>query len=239
MKINSPNKKLSFFLALSVSFHLLVILFLIISKGLPYLLKKDKKLLIQNAIRIDDIDLPDLPSKLKAEKAKQKTVLVKKKKPIQKKRKKNTVKKKKKEKNTKEKYSEKKEKDSKNTNTGKNEQLNKGNKLSQGTKEGTESLTAQQLSEISIYASQIDSQIRTQWNLPKYLTDKNLTSQVEIRINRQGHIIYKKTLVSSGNDSFDSSVLKAIANAEPYPEPPANIQNAIKDGIVLTLSSRN
>ena len=98
MNINFTNKTFSFFLFLSLSFHLLVILFLIVSKGLPHLLKKDKNLLIQNAIRVDAIGLPDLPSKTKIKKEKRKTVIIQKPKPKKEKRKATPIQKLKKEK---------------------------------------------------------------------------------------------------------------------------------------------
>ncbi|MCZ0931923.1 MAG: energy transducer TonB [Oligoflexia bacterium] len=240
MKINFTNKTFSFFLVLSLSFHLIVILFLIVSKSLPHLFKKDKNLLIQNTIRIDTIGLPDLPSKPKAKKEKRKTALIKKpkknKEKIKKKRKEKQAQARKKEK-LKENQAQKNREEK--TSSAKNDKLNKGNKLSKGTKDGKENLTAQQLSEISIYANQIDRQIRAQWSLPKYLTDKKLTAQVEIKINKQGHITYKQILISSGNDLFDSFVLKAIENSEPYPPPPPGIQKFIKNGIAFGLSSRN
>ena len=207
---------------------------LIVSKSLPNLFKQNKSLVIRNSIQIDSIGLPDLPSKSKAKKKKIKAVSIQaKKKQSQNKKKEKAVKK--------PKQKEKKEKstDSKNNSPAKNDKLNKGNKLSKGSKEGKPNLTAQELSEISLYANQIDSQIREQWRLPKYLTDTNLTAQVEIKINKLGRLIYKQILISSGNELFDSFVLKAIDSAEPYPAPSADIESFIKGGIVLTLYSRD
>ena len=235
MKINFKNKTFSFFLVLSLSFHFLVILALIASKSLPNLFKKDKNLLIQNTIRIDTIGLPDLPSKPKVKKTKQKAVLVKKAKKNKEKKKKEKQAQKKK----KEKRSQAQKNMKKNTSPSKNEQLNKGNKLSQGTKIGKETLTAQQISVGNIYINQVINQISAQWNLPKYLTDKNLSTQVVIKINKQGHVIDTQILISSGNELFDSLVLKAIENSGPYPAPPADIQKLIKDGIVPTFNSKN
>ena len=119
----------------------------------------------------------------------------------------------------------------------KEDKLNKGNKLSEGTKDGKENINPQQLSKITGYVKQMDSQISSQWKLPKYLTNKNLTAQVEIKINNLGQIIHKQILISSGNELFDSFALKAIVNAEPYPEPSSEIQSFIKNGVVLSLSS--
>ena len=235
MKINFSNKTFSFFLILSLSFHFIVILFFILSKSLPNPFKKNKNILIQNSIRIDSIGLPDLPSKPKAKaKPKVKTVAI----PKKQKEKKEPVKKKKNNKKSdKQTKKQKTNQEKKNTNSTKNEELKKGNKLSQGTKEGKENLTSQQLSKITLYANHILSQTRTQWKLPNYLINKNLTAQVEIKINELGRIDSKNILISSNNKTFDDFVLEAITNAEPYPKPPADIQSFIKGGIVLNLSS--
>ena len=223
MKINFTNKPFSFFLILSLFFHLIVILFFIGSKSFPQLFKKDRELLIQNAIRVDSIGLPDFQEKQKPKKETPSPAIQKRKK----KKPADPKKKKEKRKNTK---SEK----SKNT-----PPLNKGNKLSKGTQSGQGAPSTQQLSEIQAYMSQVDSQIRNQWIPEKHLTDKRFTAQIEIKINEQGQIIYKRILVSSGNELFDSFALKAIENAEPYPAPPSSIQTFIKDGIVIKLSSRD
>ena len=88
--------------------------------------------------------------------------------------------------------------------------------------------------------NQVIHQIKIKWDtLPKYLADKNLTAQVEIKINEQGQIIYNQTLISSGNKEFDDFVLKAIEDSGPYPPPPVDIQSLIKGGIVSTLNSKN
>ena len=233
MKINFTNNSFSFFLSFSILFHIILILCFIGSKSLPKLFKKDKTLLIEGAIRIDTIDLPDLPSKSKEKQKRKKSISIQKdKKAIEKK-------KKRKKENQIQKNKVEKEIHSKTKPYTKRKELNKGNKLSKGTREEGKSLTQQQLSEINLYVNQIDSQIRTQWNLPKYLTDKNLTAQVEVQINKQGQIIYNQILISSGNELFDGLVLKAIKNSAPYPAPPPNIQSFIKDGIVFKLSSKN
>ncbi|MCY4321117.1 MAG: energy transducer TonB [Bdellovibrionaceae bacterium] len=209
---------------------------------MPFLVKKDKKLLIQNSIQIDKIGLPDPISKVKVKKQKSKTVIVPKKK---KKSKTKSIKKSLKKKTApKDNKLSKKTEDKKETLAPDKEPLKKktalkGNKLSKGTEDGKEILTTEQLSTISLYANQVLSQVRRQWNLPAYLTNQSLSAQVEIRINKRGQIIDKQILKESNNKQFDSFVLKAIEGAEPFPSPPKDVQKIIKNGIVLTLSSRN
>ena len=243
------NNSFQFFLTLSLLFHLGIIIVFVFSKALPNWIKKEKKVLIQSSIRVDTIALPDLPSTKKIKAKKQKTVLVKeKKKEKQEKKKRKARKEKKTKKERKEKKIQKQQEkenlsktELKNENSSKkSDKLKKGNKISKGTGKGKETLSDQQLEGVHIYMNQVIHQIKIRWeSLPKYLADKNLTAQVEIKINEKGQIIYKKTLISSGNEEFDSFVLQAIEDSGPYPPPPLDIQDLIKGGIVSTLNSKD
>ena len=92
---------------------------------------------------------------------------------------------------------------------------------------------------INQYLTNVTDKIKLNWNLPKYLTELNLTAQIEIQINDRGKMIYKQMLVSSNNDLFDSYVLKATENSAPYPPPPADVKDLLKSGVVLILSSKD
>ena len=109
---------------------------------------------------------------------------------------------------------------------------------SEETNSNSSQLTTEQISEISYYANQISSQIRRNWKLPSYLINKVLTTQVEIKIDSIGRIIYKKIILSSGDDVYDSFVLKAIERASPYPRPFPSVQKIIENGIVLNVPSQ-
>ena len=247
MKKKIIDNSFQFFLALSLVFHFVLIIALVLSKSLPNWLKTEKKTLIQNSIRIDSIGLPDLPADKKIKTTKPKAVLVQKDKKQKKKRQKTKEKKteNKRKKDRKQKKKQEKESrskmDVKNTSSSKeSNELKKGNKISKGTGQGKSALTDQQRSAVHIYMNQVIHQIKIKWdNLPKYLADKNLTAQVEIRINEKGRIIHRDILISSGNIEFDSFVLKAIEDSGPYPPPPADIQSLIKGGIVSTLNSKD
>ena len=98
-------------------------------------------------------------------------------------------------------------------------------------------LNEQEISEISYYANQISNKVKNNWKIPSYLKDKSFSTEVEIKINTQGRIISKKIIRSSGDDFFDSFVLKAVEKGEPYPIPPLPVQKIIADGIVLNFSN--
>ena len=224
-----------FFLLVSFGCHVFFIVFLLSSADLWNLVKKDVTIVTPVSIRVDMVKLPDLYSErgIKKEQKKKPVFLSKTEKP-----------KKKSKKDTKKSKSLKKKEmagaqDKKNRPSGSKKTINKGNQLAEGAKEGKDILNSQQVSEINNYFTVVEEQIKSHWNLPKYLTDIDLTDEIEIKINDRGEMIYKQIIVSSGNDLFDSLVLKAMENAAPYPPPPASVRALIKDGIVFKLSSKN
>ena len=226
------NKDLQKYLLISAGIHLIVFLSLF---NFTSIFKKDVTL---SAVRVDMQALPDLPapkkkiSKKKVAKKKPKVLKVKKKpKPKPKpKPKKETPKVDPKSKESGEDQKEKEEV---------KDQKIKGNQVSEGADEGSEELSSDQLQEINIYAAQVESLIKANWNLPKYLIELDLKSEVEIQINDQGEIIFKKLSESSGDEVFDAYVLKAVESAAPYPIPPSSIQRLLKGGIVFSLNSKD
>ena len=112
-------------------------------------------------------------------------------------------------------------------------------KLAEGAKKGKEVLNSEKMEAINQYLTIVADKIKLNWNLPKYLTELNLTAQIEIQINDGGEMIYKQMLVSSNNDLFDSYVLKATENAAPYPPPQDDVKDLLKGGVVLILSSKD
>ena len=92
---------------------------------------------------------------------------------------------------------------------------------------------------VNIYLTRIIGEIKLNWKLPKYLTDQNYYAQLEVHINNSGKVTGKKIVKTSGNEVFDSRVLKAIETSEPFPPPPKEIQKLIAGGIVFGLSSND
>ena len=237
------NKEFKKYLLISFLIHLSISLSFF--NFIP-LFKKDLRL--DTAVRVDMLDLPDLPSKKKVSKKrkvkkKPKPLPVKKKptKKLEKKKKEEPKVAKKEEKSKDEEFQEEVAQE-----IEKNEELNetedqkrKGNQISEGADEGSNEISEEQLEEINIYASQVESLIRSSWNLPKYLIELDLEAQIEIKISDLGQITFIKLNQSSGNEVFDSHVLKAVESVAPYPIPPFSIQRLLKDGIVFSLNSKN
>ena len=234
MKI-TENKKNSFliFLCISFIFHIFLIALLFISSEFLNFFGEEKQFIPPPSIRIDSIGLPDLPSKKKI-RAKKKPVLPRpsKTKPLPKEKSK---------KNLPEKKPETKNKQSPPSKRVEKEESQKGNQLNkEGVKEGTEGISQEALTASATYTHKIIQKIKSNWNLPNYLTEVSLTTQIELKINPDGSIFYKNIYSSSGNNVFDSYVLKAIENSAPYPSPPKIIKKYIqKEGFVLAVPNRN
>lgn len=84
------------------------------------------------------------------------------------------------------------------------------------------------------YVSQIERNIRNNWSLPEYLANKGLKAQVRIKISDRGVVADIKLLRSSGNPSFDESVLGTVKRSSPLPAPPNRLEILLRnEGIVL------
>lgn len=250
------RSSLRFFLALSFSLHLVLALLVFVFSSAFFFQKK--VLIIENAIQVDSIKLADLkkisssnfkdnsflsPPLLPEKKAIKKVAKPKTRSKITAKTKtKSKVKTPKKERQAKiqqEKNLNKKEPKKTALAENQNETESSGS-LSNSPSDSPSSsqLSEGQISEISYYAGQILRQIRKNWNLPSYLANKDLTTQVEIKIAENGGIIYQKIILSSGNDLYDSFVLKTIEKGSPYLRPSPSVQKIIQNGIVLNVPSQ-
>ncbi len=249
MKIffKTKQKSFSFFLLFSICVHAVVVIFFMGLNNFSLFFKKEN--ITPISIRVDVVGLPDLPAKGKTVKIqKEKPVLLPdkrtkpKKPPSQKK-----LKEKKKDQSledSKQKKELKKVEQTKIQNEKKEDidsekTVNKGNQLTKGAEKGEEVLSSQEMAEINMYLTIVIEQIRANWNLPRYLKDMNLIAEVDIKINDRGEMVYKQIVLSSGNDVFDNWMLKAMENAAPYPPPPDSVQHLIRDGIVVSMSSKN
>ena len=246
MKTNPKKEKKSFFffLVLSFSVHLLTAFLFLSSNYLWSFFREDKFIISPTSIRVDIVALPDLPVKKETAKKQEKPIVL----PIETKKKPETPKKEpEKQKNLKKEEEKHQPQDSQKTKQSEetkseqkmdSEEANKGNQLVKGEKDGEKTSNQEQLSEIRNYMRLVANQTKINWNLPKYLTDIDLKTEIEIKINKKGDVTHKQIVSSSGNDFFDSFVLKAIENSTPYPSPPNSVRNAVQEGIVFSLHSR-
>ena len=243
-------RKLKFrnFLFLSLLVHCAFVL-LLITLDSEWSLFSSKKPFLQQSIRVDVVDLPDImPTQKKTTRTKKshsntrkKTVISKKKKQADKKKvlkkPKKKERKKKSQKKERKKKSQKKEQQNKfpkqeNATPQKNK-IYKGNQISKGSGTSGEAKVR-----TNIYITEITGIIKSYWKIPSYIKDQDLQTELEVKINNQGNITKRKIIKSSGNPIFDLKVLEAIKNAEPFPEPPISSRELIKDGIIFVLNSK-
>lgn len=105
----------------------------------------------------------------------------------------------------------------------------KGNQLSKGT-----SPTGITRMDHQIYLRSIESKVRQNWNVPRWLANASLKTKVRLFIDSFGKVTKTEILLSSENNDFDSSVLRAIQASMPFSAPPDNLVNILSiDGAII------
>jgi len=106
----------------------------------------------------------------------------------------------------------------------------RGNRISKGTSLSAEARTTLEAG----YFEVVLEQVRTHWELPKWLIGQGLSAKVLLQIDSRGIIRSFKFVQSSGNASFDQEVKRALLAASPFPVPPQDISGSlVNDGILL------
>lgn len=105
----------------------------------------------------------------------------------------------------------------------------KGNEISKG-----KSLTGVARLDHQNYLSDLDSHVKSHWNLPQWLANANFKARVLVFVDAKGFVLKKQMTKSSGNPAYDERVMQAVENASPFPPPPSNLVNLFEvDGIEL------
>ena len=122
---------------------------------------------------------------------------------------------------------EKIKQDLKNSDEKKVQKPIKGRVLSAGSKlTGLDQLQSEE------YLSQLDAQIKANWNLPQWMIGKPFKARVWVKIDPSGSVISKKISQSSGNSTYDEYCLAAIEKASPFPRVPEKFSEVYKsDGV--------
>ncbi len=89
------------------------------------------------------------------------------------------------------------------------------------------------------YIQLIKGLIYSNWGVEKSLIkNNNYATDVDIRLDFKGDLVYIKIVRSSKNSYFDTTIIDAIRKSEPFPRPPGNI---LENGYVefrITFDSR-
>ena len=81
------------------------------------------------------------------------------------------------------------------------------------------------------YMRSIQRELRSAWTWHTRRT--NLKAEIEMRVGRDGTIIFAQIAKSSGNREFDKSVMRAIRAVDPFPPPPSEVYDYFKHVILV------
>jgi colicin import membrane protein len=84
------------------------------------------------------------------------------------------------------------------------------------------------------YLAQLDSLIKSHWQLPQWLINKPLKTKVLVKFSPDGNLIEKKIFQSSGNPTYDDYCLRSIENSAPFPKVPEKFTAIYsEDGVLI------
>jgi len=95
----------------------------------------------------------------------------------------------------------------------------KGNIISKGSSISGEAKTSLE----TTYYDVVLEKIRSNWELPKWLQEQNISAKVLILLDRNGQITSYQLVKPSGNEQFDQEVKRAIEVSAPFPAPPTAV----------------
>ena len=111
------------------------------------------------------------------------------------------------------------------------ETLVKGNRISPGT-----AMTGLTKLDYNQYIGRLQQHAKANWAIPRWLAGSDLSADIRVYIDERGYVVRKELIRSSGDQSFDDSVVAAITNASPFPAPEDKFIDVVRvSGIVFTL----
>ena len=243
-KTATEDQTFSRYITMSVVAHVLLVIFFAL-KGAFY---TSDEIIIQKAIHVDIIGLPDKmepeqvaeaikesQSTTKPEAAKTQTVKTKTPEPEAEKPTVNTSKKKEDLKTKQKKALDKLkamnalDKIESEVQSQKKQKMIKGAVVSTG-----DSLTGLDRIEYERYFTDVEQHLKKNWTLPSWMTELDVRAQVMVQLDEKGYVTLKKLITASGNTEFDEKVLESIDRSSPFPAPPERLIGVLKNrGIVF------
>ena len=91
------------------------------------------------------------------------------------------------------------------------------------------------------YINILKSKIKLFWQVPRELAELNLQAELRATINKNGEVTFREVFRSSGNETFDALMIKAIDSASPFPRPPTrNLEHQLsKEGAIFGFPFRH
>lgn len=106
----------------------------------------------------------------------------------------------------------------------------RGNQVSKGSALSGEAKTSLE----TTYFDVVLERVQSNWELPKWLQDQNLSAKVMIYLDARGGLKSFQFVKPSGNEQFDSEVKRTLQASSPFPLPPSEIASDLSGkGILL------
>ncbi len=92
------------------------------------------------------------------------------------------------------------------------------------------------------YQAIVRATIIQEWIVPlRYIEDQSVGHRcsIEVMINRDGEVISTKWENKSGDETFDSSAMRSVKKASPFPKPPERLEwEAYNEGFLIEFDPR-
>ncbi|WP_245310342.1 energy transducer TonB family protein [Bradyrhizobium jicamae] len=82
-----------------------------------------------------------------------------------------------------------------------------------------------QTNAVEVWKKKIASQLASKRAFPPGAIGQSGTAKVKFAIDRQGKLISRALVESSGSELLDAAALTMVERAEPFPEPPAEVKD--------------
>lgn len=95
----------------------------------------------------------------------------------------------------------------------------RGNQVAQGS-----SLTGLEKIAFDEYFSAIEVKVRANWHAPSWMNERPLKARIRVLIDESGAVIKRDIVTSSGDEIFDGQVIEAIERSAPFAPPPERLR---------------
>lgn len=96
-----------------------------------------------------------------------------------------------------------------------------------------DSLTGLDRIEYERYFTDVEQHLKKNWMLPSWMLELDIRAQVLVQLDDKGYVTTKKMVTPSGNPDFDEKVLESIDRSSPFPPPPERLIGVLKNRGVI------
>ncbi len=84
------------------------------------------------------------------------------------------------------------------------------------------------------YFQTIKEYVRNYWRIPNWINAEGLNTLLTLKVSGNGEISDLAVSKSSGNQEFDDLALNSVKNAAPFPPPPISVREILESGVILS-----